>query len=77
MSDYGDMCHDLKEAKRRVRAKYGVPCPECIRLLPRADPTILLPAQSCTKRGHKYKDPRPYNPQANQFIEAGFERVQR
>jgi hypothetical protein len=77
MSDYGDQCRELKDAKRRVRARYGIPCPECERLLPKASPTILLPGHSCNKRGHKYKDPRTHEPKANQFIEAGYTRVRR
>ena len=57
MSDFGEMCQDLKHHKKQLRAKYGMPCPECQRLLPRANPSILLPQQSC--RIHRYKDPRP------------------
>lgn len=56
MSEYGEMCRDIKEARREARAKYGVPCLKCVELLPRANPTILLPAQRC--KIHKYKDPR-------------------
>lgn len=57
MSDYGDMCHELREAKKAARAKHGVPCPMCVKLLPKANPTILLPGQVC--KIHKYRDPRP------------------
>jgi len=57
MSEYGDLCRDIKEARRQARAKHGVPCPMCVELLPRANPTILLPEQRC--KIHKYKDPRP------------------
>ena len=57
MSDYGDLCHDLKEAKRKARQQFGVPCPECKRLLPKAHPSILLPRQRCNI--HDYRDPRP------------------
>lgn len=56
MSDYGDLCRDLREIKRELRAKLGVPCPSCVRLLPRANPSILLPGQRC--KIHKYRDPR-------------------
>ena len=56
MSDYGDMCRDIREAKREVRAKHGVPCPVCKEKLLRAQPTILLPQQRC--KIHGYRDPR-------------------
>lgn len=57
MSDYGDFCRDIREARSDARAKHGVNCPECVRLLPKACPTILLPQQRC--RIHGYRDPRP------------------
>lgn len=57
MSDYGDLCRDLRSAKAEARAKHGVPCPECKRLLPKASPSILLPQQTCGIHG--YRDPRP------------------
>ncbi len=50
MSDYGDMCRDIRDARREVRAKHGKPCT-------RAHPTILLPQQRC--KIHGYRDPRP------------------
>lgn len=56
MSDYGDMCRDIREAKREARSKHGVPCPECVKLLPKANPSILLPQQRC--KIHGYRDPR-------------------
>ena len=64
-SDYGDFCKELRDAKREARAKYGVPCPECVRLLPKANPSILLPQQRC--KIHKYRDPRPRIPE-NDYI---------
>ena len=57
MSDVADTFHGMKDHKKRLRAKYGIPCPECQRLLPKAHPSILLPQQVC--RIHKYIDPRP------------------
>lgn len=57
MSDYGEMCADIREARREARAKYGVPCPECVKKLPKANPSILLPEQRC--KIHGYRDPRP------------------
>ena len=56
MSDYGDMCRDIREARKQARADHGAPCPECVRLLPKAHPTILLPQQRC--KIHGYRDPR-------------------
>lgn len=57
MGDMGDYFNEVKNQRRRLREKYGEPCPECIRLLPKAYPSILLPGQVC--KIHKYKDPRP------------------
>ena len=57
MSDVGEMYTAMRAHKQRLRAKYGQPCPACVRLLPRAHPSILLPQQVC--RIHKYRDPRP------------------
>lgn len=55
-SDYGDLCRDLRDAKRNARRKHGIECPECVRLLPKASPTILLPGQRC--KIHGYRDKR-------------------
>jgi len=55
-SDYGDLCKELRDEKREMRAKHGVPCPKCIQLLPRANPSILLPKQRC--KIHGYQDQR-------------------
>jgi hypothetical protein len=57
MSDFAEMHQGLKDHKKQLRAKYGIPCPECQRLLPRANPSILLPQQTC--RIHRHKDQRP------------------
>ena len=56
MSDYGDMCREMKEERRDLRAEYGVDCPECVRLLPKANASILLPGQRC--KIHGYRDNR-------------------
>lgn len=66
MSDYGDMCRDIREARREARSKCGVPCPECVRLLPKANPTILLPQQRC--KIHKYRDPRPRTEESQYLV---------
>jgi hypothetical protein len=60
-SDYGDMCRDIRDARNEARRKHGVPCPECVRLLPKAHPSILLPAQRC--KIHGYRDPRKRTPE--------------
>lgn len=57
MSDVAEMYEAIKDHKKRLRATYGIPCPECQRLLPRANPSVLLPQQTC--RIHRYKDLRP------------------
>lgn len=43
--------------KKRLREKFGVPCPQCAVTRPKACPSILLPQQRC--RVDKYVDPRP------------------
>lgn len=57
MSDYGDICRKLRDAKKEHRRKYGVLCPECSQTRPKAHPSILLPQQRCKVDG--YRDPRP------------------
>jgi hypothetical protein len=56
----GDMAEDfrlLRERRKAFRAEHGRPCPECIKRLPKAHPSILLPGQRC--KIHGYRDPRP------------------
>lgn len=55
-SDYGDMCREIKDARREARSKHGVPCPRCAGVRPKAHPSILLPEQRCKVDG--YRDPR-------------------
>lgn len=55
-SDYGELCRDIRDARKEARAKYGVPCPVCKRERPKAHPSILLPEQRCKIDG--YRDPR-------------------
>lgn len=57
MNDDGDMFRELRQARQKARALYGQPCPECLRLLPKASPSILLPQQRC--KIHGYRDTRP------------------
>lgn len=57
MSDYKDLCNDIAAARKEARSKHGVSCPVCVEKLPKASPSILLPAQRC--KIHGYKDPRP------------------
>ncbi|WP_155295496.1 hypothetical protein [Chromobacterium violaceum] len=57
MSDTIDDYRALKDHTKRLRAKYGVPCPRCKQYRPRAHPSILLPQQKCRVDG--YRDPRP------------------
>jgi hypothetical protein len=60
MSDYGDLCKEIREARRKARDLHGVPCPVCVEKLPKACPSILLPAQRC--KIHGYRDPRKRTP---------------
>ena len=55
MGDVGDYWNAAKEYKRERRAKLGIPCPECQRLLPRTNPSILLPGQKC--KMHNFRAP--------------------
>jgi len=63
MSECAEMFSCHAELRKLLRARYGKPCPECVRLLPKAHPTILLPRQRC--RIHKYHDLRPELTQAD------------
>ena len=54
--DEGEFWHDVKASIKATKAKFGVPCPECVTKLPKAGPTILLPQQRC--RIHGYVDRR-------------------
>lgn len=57
MGDEGEFWRDVTDHKKRVRAAYGVECPECKRLQPKRSASILLPHQRCRVDG--YVDPRP------------------
>ena len=57
MSELGEIFGAHRDLRSMRRKMFGVDCPECVRLLPKASPTILLPQQRC--RIHKYRDPRP------------------
>ena len=59
MADMGDEFNFWRDARREKRSRLGVECPECKRLMPKANATILLPGQRCGRRGHEYRDPRP------------------
>ena len=56
-SDIAIMGRDMKNVRRRKRELYGVPCPQCAIVRPRAQASILLPGQVC--KVDKYRDPRP------------------
>lgn len=57
MSDMIDTFRAMDDNRKALRAELGVPCPECKRLLPKANPKILLPQGYC--KMHRYRDPRP------------------
>lgn len=71
MSEVAEMYQGMRDFKKLLRATYGKPCPECQRLLPRANPTILLPQQRC--RIHKWRDPRPELTQSEYDVLTGRE----
>lgn len=54
--DY-EIFKNIKAAGVALKAKYGIPCPECVVKLPKACPTVLMPGQRC--RIHNYTDSRP------------------
>ena len=56
MAELGEFWREIIEARKEFRAKHGIPCPECQRLQPKRNPTILLPQQRCKVDG--YRDPR-------------------
>lgn len=62
MREYFDV---HKEFNKLLRSKFGVPCPECQRLLPKAQPKILTPGARCSRLNHVYTDPRPELTQAD------------
>jgi len=55
----------MRDMRKHLRAKYGVPCPVCKQKLPKAHPTILLPQQRC--RMHGYRDERPESIMDSEF----------
>ena len=57
MAQLGEFWRDVKASIKDVREKHGIECPECKRLQPKRDATILLPQQRCKVDG--YRDPRP------------------
>jgi hypothetical protein len=61
MGDMAEIFNDMKQYKKEMREKYGVPCPNCTVKLPKAQPKILLPSQRCWCG---YKDARPRIEQA-------------
>ena len=57
MSDTIDDYKAIKNHTKALRTKYGVLCPQCKIVRPKAHPTILMPQQRCRVDG--YRDPRP------------------
>ena len=57
MGDMGDYFNELKQSRKARRDAHGVECPECVRLRPKTNASILLPGQRCKVDG--YRDPRP------------------
>ena len=57
MSETVELYQSMKDHRKRLRAKYGVRCPQCAIHRPKTHPSILLPQQRCRVDG--YRDPRP------------------
>lgn len=57
MSDMADEFRALSDQRKRLRAAFGMNCPQCEIARPKAMPSILLPGQRC--RVDKWLDPRP------------------
>ena len=58
MASLGDFFRDVDESRKEIKARLGIECPECKRLQPKRNPTILLPQQRCKVDG--YQDPRSW-----------------
>ena len=58
MSDMAEVFNEMREYRKALRAKYGILCPQCKIVRPKAHPSILLPQQRCKVDG--YRDPRFY-----------------
>ena len=56
MGDMGELYNAMKDQRKEIRAKLGIECEDCKRLLPKANPSILLPGQKC--KMHKFRAPR-------------------
>lgn len=57
MSDLADGFDALAVRKKALRAKFGIPCPQCNVTQPARIPSILMPGQRCRIDG--YLDRRP------------------
>lgn len=57
MGDMGDSFREHRDYRKQQRLLHGIDCPECKRLRPKGNASILLPQQKCRVDG--YKDPRP------------------
>lgn len=56
MSEAAEIFNAMKDHKKAIRSKYGVECPECKKIRPKTNASILLPRQKCKVDG--YRDPR-------------------
>lgn len=59
MSDMVEMFRGMKEARKMLRDRYGVPCPRCREEQPLRQATILKPGDRCRVHRPAYVDPRP------------------
>lgn len=47
MGDMAEVWQEWKAHKRERKDKLGMPCPDCVVRLPKAQPKILMPNQKC------------------------------
>lgn len=66
MGDMIDLYRDMDNFRRAERERFGVKCPVCIERLPKAQPKILLPGQTCRAHRPHFRDDRP-QPTAAEF----------
>lgn len=48
----------MKDMRAAERERLGVKCPVCLASLPKANPKIMLPGETCRAHKPHYRDPR-------------------
>lgn len=62
-SDMGDVFNAVRDDRKRLRAMFGVKCPKCATVRPKAQASILLPQQRCKVDGYRDQRQRLTNEQ--------------